>query len=78
MSFKSWLCFAEPAYEKELSAVESSEVAMSIASMSEEEKKMSEKLYAILVSVLKNRPRRFSELQKRRTALRVGGSYPPS
>ena len=29
---------------------------MSIASMSEEEKKMSEKLYAILVSVLKNRP----------------------
>ena len=48
--------FAEQAYEKELEAVEGSETAMNMASMTKKEKKRSEMLYAILVSVLKNKP----------------------
>ena len=36
LSFKSWLCFAEQAYEKEVEAVEGSETATSMAVMSEE------------------------------------------
>ena len=56
LAFKSWITFAEEAYNKELDTIEGSESEVKLSSMTAEEKGRSEKLYAILVELLRNRP----------------------
>ena len=56
LAFKSWITFAEEAYNKELDTIEGSESEVKLSSMTAEEKGRSEKLYAILVGLLRNRP----------------------
>ena len=55
LAFKSWIMFAEEAYNKELDRIEGSETEVKLASMTTEEKGRAEKLYAILVGLLRNR-----------------------
>ena len=56
LAFNSWITFAEEAYNKELDTIEGSESEVKLSSMTAEEKGRSEKLYAILVGLLRNRP----------------------
>ena len=54
--FKSWISFAEEAYNKEIEAIEGSDKEVKLSSMTKEEQARSEKLYAILVGLLRNWP----------------------
>ena len=56
LAFKSWITFAEEAYNKEIDTIEGSETEVKLASMTTEERGRSEKLYAMLVGLLRNRP----------------------
>ena len=53
LAFKSWITFAEEAYNKELDTIEGSETEVKLTT---EGKGRAEKLYAILVGLLRNRP----------------------
>ena len=51
LAFKSWITFAEEAYNKELDTIEGSENEVKLASMTAEEKGRSEKLFAYAILV---------------------------
>ena len=56
LTFESWIVCAEDAYNKEIEAIEGSDKEVKLASMTKDEQARSEKLCAILVGLLRNRP----------------------
>ena len=79
---KSWLIFAEPAFEAELDAIEKNlGIPATLSSMTTEQASRSMKLYAILSSILKHRPKAIlREVENRcgfETWRRLNNAYAP-
>ena len=79
---KSWLIFAEPAFEVELDAIEKNlGIPATLSSMTTEQASRSMKLYAILSSILKHRPKAIlREVENRcgfETWRRLNNAYAP-
>ena len=79
---KSWLIFAEPAFEAELDAIEKNlAIPATLSSMTTEQASRSMKLYAILSSILKHRPKAIlREVENRcgfETWRRLNNAYAP-
>ena len=66
--------FAEDAYHKEIEAIEGSDKEVKLMCMSKEEQARSEKLYAILVGLLRNRPLKLLRAVGAAMAMRCGAN----